>query len=1035
MAKHSIIARQLLLGTALGAFLTVPAFAQDMPAAPPAQTDQTPPQEEDSDILVVGSRIAGARVADALPVVVVTEAQIDAGAAVSGDELIRNIPQMGDVSFNPSNNAQTSNAARGDVGSINLRGLGVGNTLVLLNGRRVVAHPASQGLSDTGSVPVISYNSNAIPTTGLRQVEVLLDGAAALYGSDAVAGVVNTVLRERFDGMRASAQYGGAEGTSLREFQGSLLYGRNFSRGNITLSFEYTQREALRASDQDFTSTADLRPLFANEPAYAGLTGPDTRATRGVWPSLQTTIQVRQLTGVGTATRTLTTAAGAFHLRPLALGGVNQTCPLQTAPGLCLVNTTLPTTGVFRDLRYDTADGTTVQPDVKRYNVFANGYYELSDSITVFGEFGYYRADTRRVQPPVINLNRIWVPASNYWNPFGATTLPNGQPNPNRLPGLTNVPATGLPVLLTNYRFVDAGPQIVDVVGTQLRALIGLRGEAWGFDWETAFVHSEADAHDSSFAVSSTLLQRSLALATPDAYNVFNGGCLDAPTRGDCTPSSQAAIDSIGFQLERFSRTTLTMGDFRATRPDLFSLPAGDVGIAFGGEFRRETQRDNRDPRVDGTVRFIDAVSGEVTISDAAAVSDNPDTYGARNIAAAYLELAVPVVSSDMGVPLINRLDVQLAGRYEHYSDFGGVARPKVAVAWDVVDGLRLRGSYSQGFRAPNLEQTNAVEYGRLATTQDFVRCEADLRAGRISSFGACGQNVSYSRRISGNPDLEPEESTNLSAGVVLQPAFLNRGSSRITFTADYWSIEQTGIVGTLGNSAAIAEDYRLRLQGSSNPDVVRDPVNSDDIAAFAGTNLTPAGRIIRVLDRFVNLQPQTVRGLDFGFYWNLDDTGIGDFELALNASHLLEFEREPGPQVDALVAARAAGQINAATPLPEGQDLIEADGRPKWRGTGTLTWTLGNFRIGGQARYTGKVNETGFVDAAGNPWVVEDTLTFNLYAQIRIGERDNGGDMRWRVGVRNLTNERPPLTSEGYLGALYNPYGRYWYTSVTVEY
>lgn len=1024
---------QLMLGCAASAFLPMPAMAQSGAAnglAPDNRAEQAP------EITVVGTRIVGAKVTEALPVVVISEAKLDAVAAVSGDELIRNIPQMGDVSFNPSNNAQTSNAARGDVGSVNLRSLGVGNTLVLLNGRRVVAHPTSQGLSDTGSVPVISYNSNAIPTTGLQRVEVLLDGAAALYGSDAVAGVVNTVIKQNYDGLRASLQYGGAEGTSMREFQGNLLFGKNFNRGNITASFEYTQREALRAEDQDFTASADLRPLFAGYPAYAALTGPDTRATRGVWPALQTTLQVRQLTGVGTATRTLTTTAGSFHIRPLQVGGVNQTCTATLSQGLCVVNTTLPTTGVFRDLRYDTANGTTILPDVNRYNAFASGHYDLTDTVTLFGEFGYYYSSTKRLQPPVINLNRIWVPASNYWNPFGATTLPGGQPNPNRLTGLTNVPASGLPVLMTNYRFVDAGPQTVDVTGSQLRTLIGLKGEALGFDWETAFVYSEADARDSSFAVKSSALQQSLALSTPDAYNPFNGGCLTAPTVGDCTPSAQAAIDAIGFQLERFSQTTLTMGDFRATRPDLLSLPGGNVGIAFGAEFRRETQRDDRDAALDGSNPFVDAVSGEVTQSNAAAVSDNPDTYGKRTVAAAYLELAIPLVSEEMNIPLVRSLNVQLAGRYEHYSDFGSVARPKVAGAWDVVDGLRLRGSFSQGFRAPNLEQTNAAEYGRLASTQDFIRCEADLRANRIATFGACGQNVSYSRRISGNPDLEPEKSTNYSAGIVLQPKFLETGTSRVTFTADYWSIRQTGIVGTFGNSAAIVQDYLLRLKGSSNPNVIRDPVNADDTAAFAGTGIDAAGRIIRVLDQFINLQPQSVRGVDLGLYWELKDTGIGDFDLSLNASRLLQFDREPGPQVDALVAARAAGQINAATPLPEGQDLIEDNGRPKWRGTASLSWSLGKFQLGGFARYVGKVNETGFVDATGNPWVVDDTLTFNLYAQVRIKDRKGiGGDMRWRVGVRNLTNVKPPLTSEGYLGALYNPYGRYWYTSATVEF
>lgn len=1034
MTKTQSIARNLLLGAAASALIAVPALAQEQTASTASAPDSASEQAE--EITIVGTRIAGAKVTEALPVIVVSEAKLDAVAAVSGDELIRNIPQMGDVSFNPANNAQTSNAARGDVGSVNLRSLGVGNTLVLLNGRRVVAHPTSQGLSDTGSVPVISYNSNAIPTTGLQRLEVLLDGAAALYGSDAVAGVVNTVVKQDYNGLRASLQYGGAEDTSLREFQGNLLVGKNFDRGNITVSLEYTQREALRAEDQEFTASADLRPLFAAYPAFAGLTGPDTRATRGTWPALQTTLQVRQFTGVGTATQTLTTTAGAFHIRPLQLGGANQPCPVTLSAGLCLVNSTLPTTGVFRDLRYDTAKGTTVLPDVKRLNIFANGHYELSDSITLFGEFGYYRSDTFRLQPPVINLNRIWIPASNYWNPFGAATLPNGQANPNRLPGLSNVPAAGLPVLMTNYRFVDAGPQTVDVTGSQLRALIGLRGEALGFKWETAFVYSEADARDSSFAVRSSALQRSLALATPEAYNPFNGGCLTAPTVGDCTPSSQTAINAIGFQLERYSKTTLAMGDFRASRSDLFSLPGGDVGIAFGAEFRRETQRDDRDASVDGSSPFVDAVSGEVTPSDAAAVSDNPDTYGKRTVAAAYLELAVPLVSEEMNIPMVHSFNIQLAGRYEHYSDFGSVARPKVAAAWDVVDGLRLRGSFSKGFRAPNLEQTNAVEYGRLATTQDFIRCEADLRANRISSFGACGQNVSYSRRIAGNPNLEPEKSTNISAGVVLQPKFLESGKSRVTFTVDYWSIKQTGIVGTFGNSAAIVEDYLLRLSGSSNPNVVRDPVNADDAAAFAGTGIAPAGRIIRVRDQFINLQPQSVRGIDLGLYWEIKDTGIGDFDLSLNASRLLEFEREPGPQIDALVEARAAGRINPATPLPEGQDLIEADGRPKWRGTASLTWSLDKFQIGAFARYIGKANETGFVDSAGNPWVVNDTLTFNLYAQVRFKRlKGLGGDLRWRAGVRNLTNVKPPLTSEGYLGSLYNPYGRYWYTSATIEF
>lgn len=1014
----------LLAGTAISLFAFAPAQAQDgPPTAPAGEAAPADAAEAQPEIVVVGSRIEGARVTEALPVIVVGQDRLDAIGAVSGDELIRNIPQMGDVSFNPGNNAQTSNAARGDVGSVNLRSLGVGNTLVLLNGRRIVTHPASQGLSDTGTVPVLSYNSNAIPTTGLERLEVLLDGAAALYGSDAVAGVVNTVLKNDYDGLRLQAQYGGAEGTHLTEFQGNILAGKSFDRGNITVSFEYTDRTALRAEDQAFTASANLRPLFADDPAFAGSFTPDGRATRGAWPALQVPVTGGRPQRGST---NLTTAAGSFTVRPTRLGGCTQ--PLTA--DLCLVNTALATTGAFRDLRYDTAVGTTVMPGVKRYNAFANGHYDLTDDLTLFGEFGYYRSDTVRIQPPVINLNRIWIPATNYYNPFG----PVG--SPNRLPGLTNVPAAGLPVLLTTYRFVDTGPQTVKVSGEQLRGLIGVRGEALGFKWDSAFVYSEASAVDSSVAVRSSALQQSLALATPDAYNPFNGGCVDTLSFGDCTPSSQTAIDAITFQLRRRSKTTLTMGDFRASRPDLFALPGGDVGMAFGVEVRRETQRDDRDAAVDGSTPFVDAVSGAVTISDAAAVSDNPDTYGKRTVAAAYAELAIPVIAEDMNIPLVRRFDVQLAGRIENYSDFGSVARPKIAAAWDVFDGFRLRGSYSQGFRAPNLEQVNAVEYARLATSQDFLRCEVDLRAGRITSFNACGNNVGYSRRVSGNPDLKPEKSTNYNLGAVFEPAFLSGDLGRLTFTVDYWSIRQKGIVGILGNNTAVALDYLLRLQGLSNPNVIRDAANADDIAAFAGTGIAPVGRITTVRDQFINLLPQTVRGLDFGLYWQSPKTGIGRFDLSINATRLLKFARPPGDAVDALVAAREAGDINAATPLPETQNLIEADGRPKWRGTASLTWSLGDFQIGAFGRYTGAVDELGFVDADGNPWRVKSQVTANLYAQIRIRDRDAlGGSMRWRVGVRNIADKKPPLSSEGYLGSLYSPYGRYWYTSITTEF
>ncbi|MES2339068.1 MAG: TonB-dependent receptor [Pseudomonadota bacterium] len=1008
------------------------AQAQEVPAQQAAEAVpglQTSAEQEDSsaapaqDIVVVGSQIRGASTTAALPVTVVDSAQIDATGAVSGDELFRAIPQAGDVTFNESNNPQTSNAARGDVNSINLRNLGVGNTLVLLNGRRLVQHPTSQ--AGDGNVPVLGFNSNALPVAGIERLEILRDGAAAIYGADAVAGVVNTVTKSNVNGGQIDLRYGGAEGTHRREYQATGLIGTNFAqgRGNVSLYADYTRRTAQLAEDQYYTASDNLLQYFADDPRFAGNLTADGRATQSPWANL---VVVNGPGTVRRGTTAVTSSAGAFHTQSILNPGCLQTLNTET----CLGSGTRATATTLRSERFDTRPGTTVTPSIHRFNSFLSAHYDVSDDLTAYTELGYYRADTTRIQPPTINLNAIVIPASNYYNPFGPVTFANGTTNPNRIPGLTNVPVTGLPVRLSTYRFVDAGYQTVNVDNYQARFLGGLKGRIAGFDFDTAILYSEAQATDVSNAVNMTKLQAALSLSTPDAYNPFSGGCSATPSLGDCTPSSQSTIDSFVFDLKRRSKTTLTLADFKVSRGDLLSLPGGNLGIAFGIEGRRETQADIRDDNLNGTIQFVDAVTGERNLSNVAAVSPTPSTRGRRTVFSAFGELAIPVISPDMNIPLVHRIDVQLAGRYEHYSDFGSVAKPKIAAAWDLTPGFRFRGSYSKGFRAPNLEQTNTVQYSRLGSNTDFLRCEADLRARRIATFGACGRAVSYSIFVSGNQDLKPENSTNWSAGVVVQPDFLNPKLGKLTLTADFWSINQVGIVGQFGPQNALVLDYLLRLQGSSNPNVVRAAVTADDTPLFTGTGLAPAGVVTQINDQFTNLLPQTVQGLDLALIYNVR-TGIGKFDLNLNAAHLTKFSRDTPPAVQALFDARAAGTINAATPLTDATDLIEQRGRPKWRLTGSLTWSLHRFQIGGLVNYTADVNDTNFLDANGLPYVVNGQATVNLYAQYRF----KGGvldDTRFRIGARNLFDKDPPLTADGYLGSLYTPYARYLYASIS---
>lgn len=988
--------------------------------APVEDVDQTPMK----DVVVVGSQIKGAKINEALPVTLIGTREIRDSGAVSGDELFRSVPQFGDVTFNSSYLPQSSNAARGDVGSVNLRNLGIGNTLVMLNGRRVVQHPTSQ--ANDQLVPVLTYNTNAIPVNGLERLEVLRDGAAAIYGADAVAGVVNTILKKDYNGGDVSLQYGGAEGTRLRELNASGVFGTNFAsgKGNITLFASYDHGTGLMSTDQYYTASSDKRSLFAGT-RFAGKSTLDGRSTTTPWlggvvgsPTFFGTVRSN-----GTA---VSTASGAFQIQPSSMSG----CTTSIGNGLCLTNGAL-NTALKEDLA---AEGTTVIPRLNRGNLFLTGHYDFDD-VTAFWEAGYYYAKTHAQQSPIQTLSSIpiTVPASNYWNPFGPVTFADGSVNPNRLPGL-NIPASGLPVKIANYSFTDFGPINVDVTNKQFRLLFGLRGEWHGFNWETAASYSEATVRDVSDNISRTKLAEILALSTPAAYNPFNGGSLTTPSVGDGTPSNSTSINAAREKLIRFDKATLATYDFRLSKKDLITLPGGDVGFASGIEARRETQLDNRDPRIDGTINYIDPYS-KTAVSDFANLSKNPDTRGSRMVFSAYGELAVPVVSPDMNVPFVRSINLQLAGRYENYSDFGNIAVPKIAGSWDVVKGFRLRGSWAKSFRAPNLEQVNAQIITRTNTRTDYIFCQADLIKGAIVSFADCANSpvagakrrLSVTAQRSGNPDLDPERATTWSVGAVIEPPIPDR-FGHLTLTADYWRVKQTGLIGIFGEGNAMILDYLLRQSGQTNPNVVRATPSPDDVAAFAGTGLAPAGQVLYVKDQYVNLLPQTVRGLDLNAIYSIRDTGIGDFNIALNVSHLFEFYQDPSPGIAMLLAARAAGKINKDTVITGGGSLLRQNSRPAWKWSASFNWSLENVSLGAFTQYIGSVEDTS-IDAASAPWVVDGQLTANLYAEYRLPGALKGASIR--IGARNITNAAPPLASGGYLGTLYTPMGRYWYANM----
>ena len=1000
--------RTFLLGTTCLGMVAAPALAQD------AGDDDAETRELDK-VVVVGSQVVGADIEGALPVTVVDSESFEANGFTSGEDIIRAIPQLGSIGFGSVRGGITGvNAARGDVASFNLRSVGEGNTLVLINGRRSVLHPITQTSSFDG-VPITTTNANALPPGAIDRIEILRDGAAALYGADAVAGVINYVLDDEFTGAEISIRAGQELDDGERsDFDIKATKGFEFNNGltNFVISGSYNSRNGLLAPESGFNTTQDLRGRAPE--AFAGDLSLDNRSSLEVTPFFN-------LDGIGT-----------FHLRPVdlvqdsgAVVGVAD-CGGRGFDGASLVlndgvqDLCIDSGSHNRAQRPNREEQRTLIPDNERINLFAFGKHEVSDTMELYGEASYYYAKTYRQweQASILSNGRFFVPADYYYNPFGPVTFADGRTNPNRLPGLDTslVPEEGLGFELLSLRPVDVGPREIEVTNDSFRILGGVRGEWGDWNYDSAFLYSKATTEDvAKNRISTPLLQASLSLDTPDAYNIFTGvNPADPSSIDDQTVNPRSAIDPFIVSSSREAETTLTLIDFKVSNPAIYELPAGSVGIALGAEFRREELDEDNSAIFDGSQPFIDPLDtslapGEVTnLSSLQGSSVRPDFGGERDVYSAYAELLVPILAD---LPLVQSLDAQFAVRFEDFSQFGSVTKPKVALSWYPIDWLQVRAAYSEGFRAPSLVQLNLPDTSITTGVQDFAEGIA-LGTGDINSGP---QNGNYILQTSGNIDLQPEESENFNAGIVFTP------TSNFTFTADFWSIEAVGTVGVLSDENESRLDAVLRSQGSSNPSVTRAAPDADN----------PLGEIILIQRGFENLGQRELEGIDFAVFYNLD-TDIGNFGFELNAAKLNKFDQSPSGIAQQIVDFGADPTVLGSAV----GSALEVEFFPEWRSSGRITWDSADDNWGASlfGSYVGTVIEPSVTDADGNFFEVEEDIRFNASVVRRnlVGE---GSTLR--VGVNNIFDEDPPLADEsfGFEGELHSPTGRYVFVSFTKQF
>ena len=943
--------------------------------------------EEVEEVVVTGSQIKGAKITGVLPVTILSSDDIDAIGPEDGTELMENIAEQGLNYFTEAESDSGGvNSARGDVGAYNLRNMGVGNTLVLLNGRRLVNNAGYQTeLLGGDFVPTMSVNSNLIPSNALDRVELLKDGASAIYGADAVAGVVNNVLDTDYTGFEVSFRGNGYDHFDANDERVQIKYGADLNEGrtNISVMFDFYDRDSIAASEDPRWGDSDHRKWIPSDSLWAN-DGSFNNRYSGKWAQLD----LRGRTDYSDS-------AGEIQIMPSTDPRCSRSDSIDTGYGTCLgVDTTSLANGEyyinpgqFRDYR----------GELERDNTFIFINHELQNGNEFFAELGQYNSDYRRLKEPAGDFSTALLnigPDYYYTNLLGINS-DNSSSNKN--------------IRIDNWR-PDIGPRIINVEKETSRFLVGLRGTTdSGWDWETALLSSKAESEDfTQNRLSNSLLEAGLADSTSNAINIFSSDVK--------TALAPAIID-----VYRNDTSELNSFDFKASNPEIFNMPAGPVAMLVGYEYRKEEYSDDRDPRLDGTIRFTSTVTGLTFpfIGDVLGSSPTADTTGERETNSIFAEFIIPITEN---------VESQIALRHEDPDDTDSSTVGKLALGWNVSENVSLRGSFSTSFRVPNLIQKNQLYVTRYGNVDDAV----GEYIGGSNSFALDDRYQLQSFRI-GNPDLKPEESDNYSLGIVWTPEIVEG----LMLTYDSWEIEKENTIVLLGRSNQVVNDLINLINygpnncdAYNNPNVTRDNTFSYDaaeLAAFANAGICPVGEALIVRDPYANAATRTISGEDIGLYYDLD-TDLGSFKLSINYSETDEFTQEPTAEYAKLVAAQQSGQIPFNITLSGFGDLAGLDGNYVKKTSMKLNYRYGDWGAQISSLKKGDFYQNSETRSDGTKFVIPSMRTVNasVYYNFDIGDNE----ARIKLAVKNIDDERAPLADRfyGFFADAHQDYGRNYY-------
>lgn len=933
MYKNSFLTNSVrfaLISGAAATFSTPVAFAADEEV-----TDKV------ERIEVTGSRIKRTEIEATSPIITISEAQIEITGANNVATFINELPSAGvPGTTDTASNFRTSTTG---LSTVDLRNLGSNRTLILVNGRRHIGGSAGSGTVDVSMIPIDL----------VKRVEVVTGGASAVYGSEAIAGVINFIMKDEFEGIELNSRLGDSSDGGGEEKDLSVTLGGNFDddKGNAVVYVGYSDKKVLRSSDREISAHDAVNSTFGPKGNFfvpgQGIVTQDE--TTGLWD------------------KPFVAAEDGFDRNAVRL----------------------------------------IRVPTERVQLNANIKYDLNEHFNFFSESAYNQlTSSSQLEPTIVgrfisvgnSIPNITIPIDNHFVP---TELRNavlaGDPD-----------ATDFDMY---RRFVELGPRSSEVDRKVFRTAFGVEGainDNW--DYNTYYQYGSFSQSQTNGGVFNTLNFYNALQTELDTDG--NVQCADSFARDlGCVPVDVFGAGAVSGDALNWvsvdSQLTSTMEQqvFGASVTGVaFELPAGELGVAFGYEWRSEESKFNSDALAQSGL-----TSGNTT----------PNTVGEYDVSEYFVEVNVPLLSD---LPFAQYVGLEMAYRYSDYSTIGSASTYKVALDWSPFDDLKIRGGVSTAVRAPNIGElfdpgsetfrsfvdpcalggkggtSSSGEVYQAQSAAVQANCAQIPGTATLDPFGI---NIRSAGGLSaGNPDLKEETSTAETVGFVYAPSQVEG----LSFTVDYYKINIEDAINAFSAQTTVDQCVR-QPDYPNNPFcelITRDPTT---------------GLVDRIDALAINVADYEVSGIDFTADYRFE-LPAGDLNLGLIGTYSLSNDFVPftgGEVVD------SQGEIGA----------------PDLKANFNIVYSLEDIKLAWTVRYIDSVNvENDSIDAFGT---IPTYVYHNMQARYHLTD-----NLEFYAGANNVFDKKPPFLGQGVPGDItgtntaadvYDVYGRYYYGGIKVKF